>query len=114
MEYKSGGKKSRTADSIQLCAQALCLEEMLDCPVDKGAIFYHKSRRRKEIEFTPQLRLLTIKTIQETRSLLNQTRLPPPVKDKRCDDCSLRQACMPDTISDFAKSAAKNNPFELN
>lgn len=114
VEYKSGGKKSRTADSIQLCAQALCLEEMLDRPVENGAIFYHKSRRRKEIEFTPQLRSLTAKTIEETRSLLNQTKLPPPIQDKRCDDCSLRQACMPDTVSDFTKSATKNNPFKLN
>lgn len=114
VEYKSGGKKSRQADSIQLCAQALCLEEMLARPVDKGAIFYHKSRRRKEIEFTPRLRSLTIKIIQQTRSLLNQTRLPPPVKDKRCEDCSLIQTCMPDTISDFTKSIAKNNPFEIN
>lgn len=113
VEYKSGGKKSRTADGIQLCAQALCLEEMLDRPVNKGAIFYHKSRRRQEIEFTPQLRSLTVKTIEETRSLLNQDKLPPPVTDKRCDDCSLIQACMPDTIGDFARSAVKNNPFSL-
>lgn len=114
VEYKSGGKKSRTADSIQLCAQALCLEEMLDRSVTKGAIFYHKSRRRKEIEFTPKLRSLTIKIIQDTRSLLNQTKLPPPVKDKRCEDCSLFQTCMPDAIGDFTKFATKNNPFKLN
>ena len=114
VEYKSGSKKSRTADSIQLCAQALCLEEMFDRPVPAGAIFYHKSRRRKEIEFTDKLRSLTIKTIQETRSLLKQTKLPPPVKDKRCEDCSLIQACMPDAINNFAKSAVENNPFEIN
>lgn len=113
VEYKSGSKKSRTADSIQLCAQALCLEEMLNRPVAKGAIFYYKSRRRKEIEFTTKLQSLTIKTIEQTRSLLNQTKLPPPVKDKRCEDCSLLQTCMPDTIGNFAKSAAKNNPFKL-
>ena len=113
VEYKSGGKKSRNADSIQLCAQALCLEEMLDCSVKKGAIFYHRSRRRKEIEFTESLRSLTIKTIEQTRSLLNQTKLPPPVNDKRCEDCSLIQACMPEIVSDFTKSAAKNHPFKL-
>ena len=114
VEYKSGGKKSRTADSIQLCAQALCLEEMLDRPVNKGAIFYYKSRRRQEIEFNDKMRSLTIETIENTRSLLNQTKLPPPVNDQRCQDCSLIQACMPDTIDDFAKSAANNNPFKSN
>ena len=113
VEYKSGSKKSRTADSIQLCAQALCLEEMFNRSVEQGAIFYHKSRRRKEIDFTSNLRSLTIETIRETRSLLNQTRLPPPVNDKRCDDCSLLQACMPETIGNFTQSAAKNNPFKL-
>lgn len=114
VEYKSGSKKSRQADSVQLCAQALCLEEMLDRPVRVGAIFYYKSRRRKEIEFTHKLRSLTIKTIEQTRSLLNQAKLPPPVTDKRCQDCSLIQTCMPDTINDFIKSATSNNPFKLN
>ena len=113
VEYKSGSKKSRQADSIQLCAQALCLEEMLDRSIKAGAIFYHKSRRRKEVEFTDKLRSLTIKTIEQTRTLLNQDKLPPPVKDKRCQDCSLIQACMPDTINDFVKSATNNNPFKL-
>ena len=114
VEYKSGSKKSRQADSIQLCAQALCLEEMLDRPVKVGAIFYHKSRRRKEIEFNDKLRSLTLKTIEQTRSLLKQDNLPPPVKDKRCEDCSLIQTCMPDAIGDFTKLAIKNNPFKLN
>ncbi|NJL53570.1 MAG: CRISPR-associated protein Cas4 [Hydrococcus sp. SU_1_0] len=114
VEYKSGGKKSRQADSIQLCAQALCLSEMLNRPITQGAIFYHKSRRRQEIEFSDKLRSLTIKTIEQTRSLLNQDKLPPPVKDKRCEDCSLIQTCMPDTINNFSQSATKNNPFKLN
>ncbi|MDJ0687767.1 MAG: CRISPR-associated protein Cas4 [Xenococcaceae cyanobacterium MO_188.B32] len=113
VEYKSGSKKSRQADSIQLCAQALCLEEMLARPVNKGAIFYHKSRRRQEIEFNDNLRSLTKKTIEQTRLLLAESKLPPPVQDKRCEDCSLIEACMPDAINDFAKSATKNNPFKL-
>ena len=113
VEYKSGSKKARKADSIQLCAQALCLEEMLDRPVKVGAIFYHKSRRRQEIQFNDKLRSLTLKTIEQTRSLLNQHQLPPPVKDKRCEDCSLIQTCMPDAIGDFTKLATNNNPFKL-
>ena len=114
VEYKSGSKKSRQADKLQLCAQALCLEEMLDRSVPVGAIFYHKSRRRQEINFDDKLRSLTKKTIEQTRSLLAESKLPSPVKDKRCEDCSLIETCMPDAIKDFAKSATKNNPFKLN
>jgi len=114
VEYKSGSKKSQTADKIQLCAQALCLEEMLERHIPAGAIFYHKSRSRKEIEFSAKLRSLTVQTIEKTRSLLQQNKLPPPVKDKRCDNCSLIQTCMPDPINNFANSAAKNSPFRLN
>lgn len=113
VEYKSGSKKTRLADSIQLCAQALCLEEMLNCNVTAGAIFYHKSRRRQEIKLNERLRSLTKQTITQTRSLLQQNKLPPPVKDERCQDCSLIQTCMPDSINNFAKAATRNNPFKL-
>jgi CRISPR-associated exonuclease Cas4 len=109
VEYKSGSSKVRLADTIQLCAQALCLEEMLDRSVPKGAIFYHKSRRRKEISLDGKLRSLTLKTIEQTRLLLQTNRLPPPVKDKRCEDCSLIETCMPDTINTFNS----HNPFKL-
>lgn len=113
VEYKSGSKKSRLADNIQLCAQALCLEEMLDRPVLKGAIFHHQSRRRREVLLDAQLRSLTLQTIEQTRSLLAEGRLPPPVQDKRCEDCSLIETCMPDAINNFAHVATKYNPFQV-
>jgi CRISPR-associated exonuclease Cas4 len=114
VEYKSGSRKVRPADNIQLCAQALCLEEMLDRPVLKGAIFHYKSRRRREVFLDDKLRSLTIQTIQQTRSLLATAKLPPPVRDKRCDDCSLIETCMPDAVNHFAESVSKNNPFSIN
>ncbi|BAU65305.1 hypothetical protein STA3757_26860 [Stanieria sp. NIES-3757] len=111
VEYKSGSKKSRLADNIQLCAQALCLEEMLDRPVLKGAIFHHQSRRRRKVLLDDRLRSLTLQTIEQTRSLLALGKLPPPVKDKRCDDCSLIETCMPHAVNYFTESAHQNNPF---
>lgn len=114
VEYKSGSKKTRLADSIQLCAQALCLEEMFNCSIPAGAIFYHKSRRRQKIQFDRQLRTTTTQIIEETRSLLAQSQLPAPVNDQRCQDCSLIETCMPDAINAFAQSAMKNDPFTAN
>jgi CRISPR-associated exonuclease Cas4 len=110
VEYKSGSRKVREADSIQLCAQALCLEEMLNCRVTVGAIFHHASRRRREVKLDEVLRTRTLEVIEATRSLLRQTQLPPPVADSRCQDCSLIDTCMPDTVRYFLNSA---NPFSL-
>ena len=95
VEHKVGRRKSRHADEVQLCAQALCLEEMLGVVVPKGAIFYRASRRRREILFTDELRAEVIRITEEVRVLLAQTHLPPPVNDARCRDCSLAEICMP-------------------
>jgi len=108
VEYKHGRikKKSFPADAVQLCAQALCLEEMTSHDVPRGAVYYFSSRRRREVEFTPELRAETERVIHETRAILFESGLPLPVNDKRCRECSLREQCMPE-ISD-ARSA---NPF---
>lgn len=111
VEYKSGSKKPRKADNVQLCAQALCLEEMLDREILKGAIFHYASRRRREVIFDRSLRQLTIDAIAKTRALLQSEQLPPPVADARCEDCSLLETCMPETVKQFNGSTSKNNPF---
>lgn len=113
VEYKSGSRKIRLADSIQLCAQALCLEEMLNCTVPAGAIFHHASRRRREVRLDEKLRSQTQQIIEQVRSLFDAAQLPPPVADKRCHDCSLIDACMPYTLQDFKRSAKANNPFAI-
>jgi CRISPR-associated exonuclease Cas4 len=113
VEYKSGPKKSRLADEVQLCAQALCLEEMLDRPVPLGAIYHVASKRRREINIDTQLRNYTKQAIEAVRELLAHQILPPPVNDKRCNDCSLIDTCMPDTIKNFTQSTILNNPFTI-
>jgi CRISPR-associated exonuclease Cas4 len=108
VEYKSGSKKARQADDIQLCAQALCLEEMLGIPVPRGAIYHAASKRRREVDLAdPDLRQAVIQTIQATRELLASQRVPPPVDDARCPDCSLLELCMPSVIQQFRVQ----NPF---
>lgn len=99
IEYKSGKRRVKYHDDVQLCAQALCLEEMLGIAVPKGAIYYHSSRRRREVMFTEQLRALTLQLIEATRQMLIAGITPPPVNDARCPDCSLIQLCMPDLIA---------------
>lgn len=95
VEFKSGRRKERLADQVQLCAQGLCLEEMLGKPVPGGALFYHASRRRKEVAFTESLRTEVQEAIVQVRKILVDSSLPPPVADARCTECSLIDACMP-------------------
>lgn len=95
VEHKVGSRKARRADEIQLCAQALCLEEMFGKHVFSGALFYRKSRRRREVTITEALRTVTLKTIEDVRALLQSQQLPKPVADRRCPDCSLIESCMP-------------------
>jgi len=98
VEYKSGKRQQYDAMDIQLCAQAMCIEEMLGKDVPKGAIFHIKSKRRREVEFTATLRQKVVETIHETREILNCTTLPHPVNDKRCTHCSLQDSCLPSVV----------------
>jgi CRISPR-associated exonuclease Cas4 len=96
IEYKRGRSKSHRADEVQLCAQALCLEEMFSTSVPEGALFYGKVRRRQVVAFDDGLRALTREVAAATRALLVQGRTPPPIYEaKRCDTCSLFQLCRP-------------------
>jgi CRISPR-associated exonuclease Cas4 len=113
VEYKSGSKKVRLADNIQLCAQALCLEEMLDCSIPTGAIYHAASNRRREVTIDAKLRSQTQATIIAIRELVVTQQLPPPVNDKRCEDCSLIDACMPSTLADFTRTSRQNSLFAI-
>jgi CRISPR-associated exonuclease Cas4 len=99
VEYKHGTRRARRHDDLQLCAQALCLEEMFGQPVQRGAIYYTSTRRRREVEFTPQLRAELEEVVQEVRRLLRDGETPPPVDDARCPNCSLNDACVPSVIA---------------
>lgn len=96
IEYKRGKMKNQLADKIQLMAQAYCLEEMFSVEIETGEIYYNKSRRRKEIIFTSDLKEKLIKTVDNVRNLLIKREVPKPVNNKRCKNCSLKESCMPD------------------
>jgi CRISPR-associated protein Cas4 len=98
VEYKRGKPKDRRCDEIQLCAQALCLEEMLAVPIARGAVYHHASRRRRIVEFTDELRELVDRTTAQVRELLGGRRLPPALNDKRCRNCSLIDVCLPAAV----------------
>jgi CRISPR-associated exonuclease Cas4 len=99
VEYKVGRRRGRHPD-LQLCAQALCLEEMLGVPVEKGAVFYHAVRRRHEISIDEPLRRKTLEAIEAVRDMLREQKLPPAPDDGRCPNCSLVNACLPSVVGE--------------
>lgn len=102
VEYKAGGDRGKHAE-LQLCAQALCLEEMLDVAVPRGAVYSHRTRRRHEIKIDVQLRQQTVEVIEEVRALLQAQQLPPVLNDARCRNCSLKDACLPGVVGEPAR-----------
>ncbi len=98
VEYKRGKPKVDHCDLIQLCAQAMCLEEMLSVPVLKGAIFYGRTRRRLDVTLNESLRRETEVVAKQVRELIASGLTPPPVYEKRCESCSLMSECLPKTI----------------
>jgi len=104
VEYKHGPKRKRLNDNLQLVAQALCLEEMFERPVGKGAIFHVSSHRRREVDFDATLRERMQKAIDGIRHLLESGRLPPPVNDGRCRECSLHDLCQPEALAEVDRA----------
>ncbi len=94
VEYKVGRRRPPHAD-LQLCAQALCLEEMLGAEVPEGAIYSHAERRRYRVSLNAPLRQRTVALVGEIREQLRHQALPPAVDDARCPPCSLVNACLP-------------------
>lgn len=99
VEFKHGAKRQKAWDDLQLAAQAMCLEDMLGQPVTHGAIFHASSHRRREVAITPELRQRVIETAMAIRAMLASGRLPPPVNDARCKECSLKDICQPEAIA---------------
>ncbi|MCL7489407.1 MAG: CRISPR-associated protein Cas4 [Desulfobulbaceae bacterium] len=97
VEYKRGKPKKDDWDRVQLCAQALCLEEMLGCTIASGALFYGRNRRRQAVNFDDRLRRETEKTAERLHELVRSGRTPPARYEKKCDSCSLKNLCMPKT-----------------
>ncbi len=99
VEYKSGRRKDAHPD-VQLCAQALCLEEMLATAVPCGAIYYIATRKRHEVTFDTALRDHTLRLVAEIRAMLQTHHMPAAPNDRRCRHCSLFDACMPDVVGE--------------
>jgi CRISPR-associated exonuclease Cas4 len=123
VEFKLGRRRRWENDDVQLCAQALCLEEMFGTSVPSGAIFHADSKRRRDVEFTAELRAKTEKAVQELRALLGSSeisdlkseipRLPPAVFRPACEECSLFDICLPRaTGGDPAVARAARTLFE--
>jgi len=105
VEYKRGKRKPTDCDMVQLCAQALCLEEMLQTSVPEGAIFYGEPRRRMEVAFSDLLRSRTEALAQEMHRLYRERMTPAAVPGTFCKSCSLIHICLPQATGQFAVEA---------
>lgn len=95
VEYKHGKPKPTDMDKIQLCSQAMCLEEMTGRTVASGSLWYGKTRHRLAVVFDEELRAKTLTTIDSVRTMLQSGQTPLPIYDKRCKACSLVDICEP-------------------
>lgn len=98
VEYKRGRPKTHRADEVQLCAQALCLEEMLAVHVPAGALFYGREQRRAGVAFDGELRALTIEAAWRFRELFERGATPAAVSEQKCRSCSLVALCLPEAM----------------
>ncbi len=104
VEYKRGKSKPTDCDTVQLCAQALCLEEMLQTTVPRGAIFYGNPRRRLEVEFTPALRSRTEELAATMHRLYRSRVTPAAIPGSYCRNCSLVDVCLPEATAEQGKA----------
>lgn len=100
IEYKLGRPHPTRHADYQLCAQALCLEEMLGLPVERGAVFHHATRHRREVTFDHALRARTLEMVKAVRQILIHQSVPAAPNDARCPNCSLVNACMPGVVAE--------------
>lgn len=99
VEYKVGKPKERLYDEIQLCLQALCLEEMYGTKIEEGGMYYAKIRRRMKVHFDSRLRKYTRDIVAEMHKLISENVTPKENYGLKCDHCSLYNICLPKVIS---------------
>ncbi len=99
VEYKRGKPKMDDCDRVQLCAQAICLEEMLNVGIKEGALFYGQTRRREDVVFTDSLRHETEETARKVHKLIDSGMTPKAEFSKKCKQCSLSNICLPKVSS---------------
>lgn len=105
VEHKSG-RRALVPAALQLASQAICLEEMFGEPVERGALWLHGQRRRRDIEITPAMKEQTLNTAAMIRRRRPEAGLPPAVFDNRCPDCSLIDECLPSLVVDHRRALA--------
>ena len=108
VEYKHGKRKQWLNDDLQVAAQAVCLEEMLNISIPNSAIYHIQSKRRREVAIDTTLRQQLYEHISAVQTLLNQTTAPPPLENKkRCSQCSLKSLCEPELLLESEKLAQR-------
>ena len=95
VEYKRGSDQTRESDEVQLCGQALCLEEMMCCQIPEGSLFYGETRRRTRVAFDGTLRQRTLDLLHELLGYMDRGYTPGAKFHKGCNACSLRDICLP-------------------
>ena len=95
VEYKRGRPKESSMDALQLCGQAMCLEEMLCCEIPEGTLYYGEPRRRAEVVFTPELRQEVRELLVQMHDLYSRGHTPRVKPTKSCNACSLKELCLP-------------------
>lgn len=95
VEYKKGSDQTKESDEVQLCGQALCLEEMLCCQIPEGSLFYGETRRRTRVAFDGTLRQRTLDLLHELLGYMDRGYTPGAKLHKGCNACSLRDICLP-------------------
>ena len=112
VEYKRGHAKQDGCDELQLCAQAMCLEEMLCCEIPRGALYYREPRRRTEVDFTPALRQEVRALLEEMHALYARGSTPKVKPTKGCNACSLKGLCLPKLMRSKSVSAYLRGAME--
>lgn len=115
VEYKRGSPKITDADRLQLCAQAMCLEEMLCCDIPEGALFYGEIRRREVVDLDEDLRTQVTKLLAEMHDLYRRSHTPKVKPTKGCNACSLRELCLPKLarkrpVADYLRKSMEDTP----
>ena len=100
VEYKHGTPRQGRHADLQLCGQAICLEEMMNTPVPAGAVYHYSSRQRREVKFTSTLRDRVGTAVAAIRLIMESETLPAAPADARCKNCSLIESCLPYVVSD--------------
>ena len=113
VEYKRGSPKPHRADELQLCAQAMCLEEMLCCTVSEGAIFYGETRRRTSVSFSRELREQVKAMLEEMHQLYRRGYTPKVRRSRSCNACSLKELCLPALMKENDVNAYLRQAMEV-